>query len=349
LTQNKKNGQNKKQSSQSDLADVKSSFENNADVRTKTQPSHSNEPNSIRNVSPIPEVRVADDSGTISSFQSDSLGSLVTRRQPDSNERHHIAKKSSPTSDASQGSILSEIERLRRENDRLRQELESVSHMSSLSSTLHGDIAYQINRTQDLQGKKREDAYKSTLATLLEGNDNSRRNRVGKHGKEYSRGMRNNLEPLIRGADFDDAGSALDTITTDSPFTTNTTTQFVRDLGCDISSAPELLKKIALTTRTVATKVKSSAQEFQNERREGEASCSRAFDCVTTCMRKEKSSKCTKKTASSTLTEESSMIKRAAGYVKKPRDGSDPSCVGSVSTASTSGGHSNSILQKKDC
>lgn len=345
LDTKQKNCRNKKQSSQSDLTDVKSSFESSAEVRTKPQPSQSNEPNSIRNVSPIPEVRVADDSSTISSFQSDSLGSLVTRRQIDSNEKHKIAKKSSPKSDASQDSVLSEIERLRRENDRLRQELENVSHMSSLSSTLHGDISYQINRAQGLQGN----AYKSTLATLLEGNDNSRRNRVGRHGKEYSERTRNNLEPLIKGADFDDAGSALDTITTNSLFTTNTRTQFVRDLGCDVSSAPELLKKIALTTRTVATKVKSSAQEFQNERREGEASCSRAFDCVTTCMRKENSSKCTKKTSSSLLAEESKIIKRAAGCGNKPRDGSDPSCVGSVSTASTSGGHSNSILQKKNC
>ena len=329
------------------------------DLNTKPEesistPRHHKRVDRHQTASPVEEIKNAseDECSTVSSFQTDSLGSLVTKDNPNSHKNHSSSKKYFPKSDISTASALSEIERLRRDNDRLRQELENVSHMSSMSSAMPVD------------NKKHRDviaAHQSPLSDMLENKNSAHRRRAGMH--ENHRNNRNPYRagPLINGADFDDAGSAHDSITTYSLLPTDSNVHFTRDPGCDLRKAPELLKKIAVTTRSVAAHIKTTAQDLNNERKESKAfdgACMRPFDCVSACTRKGRTNGTVVKTAvtrASSITHETKVVLgRAVGCIKKSgtQDNSKPAyfthapSFQSTSTGSATDNNSNSFTHK---
>lgn len=145
-----------------------------------------------------------------STLQSESLGSLVTKAPP---------AETPLRSDSSMWSGMSEIERLRRENERLRGELENRSTMSSKVSSTYVKTLQEQNELlrQTIYNETRSSSdmmYKSTIATLLERDDPVQRRRRRKNSSNSPRetkaanyprhNARKPTSPLIHGADFDD-------------------------------------------------------------------------------------------------------------------------------------------------
>ena len=91
------------------------------------------------------------------SNDSEALGSLVTARSQRARMSMPATYHASP---ASVGTNLSEIERLRKENDRLREELENASQLSSKVSHMYAE---NLKRVNDRLRVTKEILYKSTL------------------------------------------------------------------------------------------------------------------------------------------------------------------------------------------
>eukprot|EP00970_Alexandrium_tamarense_P017539 scaffold9970_cov200-Alexandrium_tamarense.AAC.7 len=301
---------------------------------------------------------------------SDSLGSLVTK---DNRSKSSRSRQRPFESDLSTVSGMSEIERLRRENEKLREELENASHISSkLSSMYNKSLKHQNERLRQsledssqlssklssLQNTKstatdsRNDhdmMYKSTIEALLAKDDKRRRrkSRRGGTGVQPSQHHTNcyPMAPLINGADFDD-----DSITTYSALDSGKKVQFIRDANCDVRGAPELLKRIATTTRTVAARIKTTATEMNtDENRERLAyEASKQYEYFTACTRKNNrdqdgiSGPTT--TCASTL---GSSIGRAMGCVKPGVDKGGVSASASSQSTGT-GSVSDTLVHRRD-
>jgi len=213
---------------------------------------------------------------------------------------------------------LSEIERLRMENNRLREELENASQLSSKVSNMYANrLKLENNRlreelentsqlTKTVSGTSHQDAtmhlhnlndmvyLKSNLGTLLE-RDNETHSKKGTCEQLPARqtamtgfGQHTPVAHLINGEDFDG-----DSITTYSPIGGDEMHRihFERDAECDVG--PDFLKKtctrIATTTRTVAVQMRTVAEDLRNERRE-KGSCSIPVPgCFAVCARRGKS------------------------------------------------------------
>ena len=183
---------------------------------------------------------VRDDDDTVS-----TLGSLVTRDTWESRRRRREASGRSRTSDGSTVTELSEIDRLRRENDRLREELESASQLGSkVSGRVSGAFARDVRDLRRENDGFRGDSaldgsfdaasreMRSTLEAMLAEDERrrERRRRDAGHGTGRERGRRRRerggrsrrgaagggplvqsvaLQPashlLINGVDFDDS------------------------------------------------------------------------------------------------------------------------------------------------
>jgi len=224
-----------------------------------------------------------------------TLGSLVTKGSKSKS-------KKITSSDMSTVTELSEIEKLRQENARLREELENASQISSNVVSMYAQTLKNENHRlkEELEhtsvgtySPKRNGMFKSTLETLLEEDNKKRIKKQNRRRRLKSMTAARqeavtdfNLLPpaahLINGVDFDD-----DSITAYSQ-------PERRGGGCE--TAVLLLKssgsKIATTTRTVASQVKIVAQDMNNERKlngiDGAAcvdATSRPLDCFRTCAR----------------------------------------------------------------
>eukprot|EP00580_Thalassiosira_gravida_P007981 CAMPEP_0201639542 /NCGR_PEP_ID=MMETSP0493-20130528/19652_1 /ASSEMBLY_ACC=CAM_ASM_000838 /TAXON_ID=420259 /ORGANISM="Thalassiosira gravida, Strain GMp14c1" /LENGTH=355 /DNA_ID=CAMNT_0048112973 /DNA_START=25 /DNA_END=1094 /DNA_ORIENTATION=- len=233
-----------------------------------------------------------------------TLGSIITHGTSGQ------AKIRPKSSDISTITELSAIDQLRKENDRLREELENASQLSSRVSTVYTETLkienhrlreeleassskVSANATQHVRNPN-ETMSKSTLENLLE-RDNMKD--TSKHRRRTATRQEaitdfDHLPPvahLINGVDFDD-----DSITTYSVIG-NDVRQVVFERGG--RESPDLLKKacsrIANTTRTVADQVKTVARDLNEERRMNGSICSaplvRPLECFTACARRSKS------------------------------------------------------------
>ncbi|KAL7431205.1 hypothetical protein ACHAXH_005173, partial [Discostella pseudostelligera] len=243
-----------------------------------------------------------DDDGTVS-----TLGSLVTR---DTESRSVPIPKSKAhfISDASTVTELSEIERLRRENDLLREKLENASQLSSKVTSMYAkSLKFENNRLREEfenvsqlsaiaehqkdrhhnHKKSLDSVHRTTLETLLE-KSNGKKTRKNRRSGSLDSPVAdfNHLPPvahLINGVDFDD-----DSITS-SYYLRGSHTHLkhaIRDDGC--ATPEDLLKKtctrIATTTRSVASQMKSALSQDPNNEL-GVAPSSRPLNCFTTCRR----------------------------------------------------------------
>ena len=248
----------------------------------------------LNSMPPLTEQSVEsnDDDETVS-----TLGSLVTKDTNKSRNRKPSTKILS--SDQSTVTELSEIERLRKENDRLREELENASQLSSNVVSMYADtLKRENNRLKEeieFNGSKWEEVQqpqtlgeKAPLETLL-GHDHKKRSK--KHRRRAAAARREgrqiadfNLLPpaahLINGVDFDD-----DSTTSFTPHPRLYSERLGGGTGCE--TAELLLKKSWETTRQMASQVKAAAQDMNNERRM--SNVSRPLDCFNNCARKKSS------------------------------------------------------------
>lgn len=226
-----------------------------------------------------------------------TLGSLVTKGSEDVKS----GRKTRPpvSSDLSTVTELSEIERLRKENVKLREELENASQLSSRVSTMYAKslklennrLREEIENTSQLQEDDHLDQeammYKSTLQALLEKGNEKRRPRRNNRRRPAASAANardreaitdfNHLPPvahLINGVDFDD-----DTITNYSSLADeDDAARHLRRDGCADMRSPEFIRK-------TCSRMKSLAQDVNNERRE---SCNVPLRCFTACARKDR-------------------------------------------------------------
>lgn len=195
-----------------------------------------------------------------------TLGSIITK-ETSSKATGRVA-----SSNASANTAMSEIERLRKENDKLRQELErqaarrenerlrqelekgaaSEAPSSHLSTNTNGASEYgnEISRTKK---NHRNQMHKSTLSSFLENDVNA---------KQRPRRHRVTKNHLMKQADFDD-----ESLTSRSPPRPNR--------RVDDRTGPELLSKVAGATDWVASQVRNAAQGQGH----------RPLDCFTACSR----------------------------------------------------------------
>jgi hypothetical protein len=196
-----------------------------------------------------------------------TLGSIITKEA--STTKARVA-----SSNASTNTAMSEIERLRKENDKLRHELERQAvrrenerlrqelekRAATESSSPHRQRrADSVGESSDesfrVKGNPRNGMHKSTLTSLLESdvksNHRNRRHRVTKNH-------------LMNQADFDD-----ESITTYSPIRPR------RYERTNDPTGPELLTKVAGATGWVAEQVRNAAQGQGH----------RSLDCFTACTR----------------------------------------------------------------
>jgi len=219
-----------------------------------------------------------------------TLGSLVTKGSK-------AKSKKITSSDMSTVTELSEIEKLRQENARLREELENASQLSSnvvsmYAQTLKNEnhrLKEELEHTSVGTHSPRRGMFKSTLETLLEEDNKKRIKKQNRRRRLKSMTAARqeavtdfNLLPpaahLINGVDFDD-----DSITAYSQ-------PERRGGGCE--TAVLLLKSSGSKIRTVASQVKIVAQDMNAERKlngmDGAAcvdATSRPLDCFRTCAR----------------------------------------------------------------
>jgi hypothetical protein len=217
---------------------------------------------------------------------------------------------------------MSEIERLRRENELLREKLENRSEASSRVSsafvrTLQEQnelLRRQLNNTSPKRHTiKRNDSdmmYKSTIATLLEGEDPSRRTRRNNvpNSPRKPKGVhcRKPIAPLIPGADFDD-----ESITTYSESIKEKKVHLIRDSNYE--GVPGILQ-------TIAAQVKTATQDKNNSSRKTrscEMSFSKPLELMTACTRRDRANNRTPTCATANSTKE--VIGRAFGCIKTNR------------------------------
>jgi hypothetical protein len=278
---------------------------------------------------------------SLSTFLSDSLGSLVTQPTPPR------ARKT----DVSVRSDTSEIERLRRENELLRERLETRSEASSRVSSAYVRTLKEQNELLRLQlhsSKSRvirrngsDMMYKSTIATLLDKEDPQHRRRRTRHKntsnspRKTRANTRKPNHPLIHGADFDD-----ESITTYS--------ESVKSKKVQVEGAPGILQAIATTTQRVAAQVKTAAQERNDPSRKTRscASLSKPIEFMTVCARRDKADSRPATACVSTANSTKEVIGRALGCVKTGRvdEMTAQTNEGSVQTAQDSA--SDDLVQK---
>jgi hypothetical protein len=236
----------------------------------------------------------------VSSFDADALGSLDTMATLPSKSMALAASARSPRSirsrDApnaynSDGNTtlmdLNEIERLRRENEILKEELENVSQLSMKVSKLYTEclklenVRLRVSKECLIsQEVAASESIIHKLDIIAEEIDKTNTVKEGRKTKKKKKRVRhapnptvinefNNLLPvahLINGVDFDD-----DTVTTISTQGGYETT-------------PELLKRtcsnIVATTAILASQVKTSLNQ------QSDASASRPMDCFNHCRRR---------------------------------------------------------------
>eukprot|EP01082_Thalassiosira_pseudonana_P012759 g11494.t1 g11494 contig5:1004357-1005741(+) len=270
---------------------------------------------------------------------SDSLGSLVTK---DNRSKSSRSRQRPFESDLSTVSGMSEIERLRRENEKLREELENASHISSkLSSMYNKSLKHQNERLrQSLEDSSQLSSKLSSLQNTKSTATDSRND----HDMMY----KSTIEALLAKDDkrhFDD-----DSITTYSAIDSGKKVQFIRDANCDVRGAPELLKRIATTTRTVAARIKTTATEMNtDENRERLAyEASKPYEYFTACTRKNNRDQdgLSGPTATCACTLGSS-IGRAMGCVKPGVDKGGVSASASSQSTGT-GSVSDTLVHRRD-
>ncbi|KAL3794164.1 hypothetical protein HJC23_012871 [Cyclotella cryptica] len=269
------------------------------------------------------------DDCSISTLQSDSLGSLVTKATAEKSRRSYTSQRSG----------MSEIERLRKENERLREELENRSEMRSGVSSTYVKALKEENehlREELISASNRYNAshnspdvmYKSTIARLLERDDpanhrQSSRVNVSDSPRKSKQHVnhRKPSAPLSNGADFDD-----ESITTQSESIRDKRFQFSRD--ADVRGGPGLLQKIA----TVADQVKSSTFDRSNsarERRTCDISLSKPLELIAACTRKDKGpgepAPC-----NTTVASGKEVIERVLGYIKQNHESDKTATPGVV-------------------
>ncbi len=205
-----------------------------------------------------------------------TLGSIITRET--STTKARVA-----SSNASANTAMSEIERLRKENDklrqelerqavrreneRLRQELEKRAAANEATSpprprqTTTDSVTESSNENFRAKKNHRNGMHRSTLTSLLESdvkaNQRNRRHRVTKNH-------------LMNQADFDDETI---TETTYSPIRPNRRFERTNEF-----TGPELLTKIAGATGWVASQVRNAAQGQGHQ----------PLDCFTACTRNDR-------------------------------------------------------------
>ncbi len=210
---------------------------------------------------PVPSVDVNEKDATDDKTVS-TLGSIITK------ETSSKATARVASSNASANTAMSEIERLRKENDKLRQELErqaarrenerlrqelekrAVNEAPSSHLPRHTDGASEYdNEISRMKKNPRNQMHKSTLSSFLEGDVKA---------QQRPRHHRVTKNHLMKQADFDD-----ESLTTNSPTRPNRL--------FDESTGPELLSKVAGATDWVASQVRNAAQG--------------QVDCFTACSR----------------------------------------------------------------
>ena len=255
----------------------------------------------------IVDKKEEDDACSVSTLNTESLGSLVTKPAPTRGK-----------TDASVRSGMSEIERLRRENERLREKLENRSEASSKVSSAYVRTLQEQNKLlrRHLNNSspkrrtsiKRNDSdmmYKSTIATLLEKEDPTRRRRhrhKNNSSPRKSRGThgRKPVAPLIH-ADFDD-----ESITTYS--------ESIEGKGVQLSEGvPGILQAIATTSHKVASQVKTATQDRNKSTSINARSCE-LF--TTVCRRRNSTGGKEIRTCGSSVHSTKEVIGRAFGCIK---------------------------------
>ena len=244
-----------------------------------------------------------DEARSVVSFDADALGSLDTMVTLPSKSMALAASARSPrsirsrdasnayNSDSNTTSMeLNEIERLRRENELLKEELENVSQLSMKVSKMYTEclklenVRLRVSKecliSQEVAASESIIHKLDVIAEEIDKTNTLKEGRQKK--KKQARKLRvrhapnptvindfNNLLPvahLINGVDFDD-----DTVTT-----------FSTQGGYE--TTPELLKRtcssIVATTAILASQVKTSLNQ------QSDASASRPMDCFNHCRRK---------------------------------------------------------------
>lgn len=215
---------------------------------------------------PLSSVNVTENDATDDKSVS-TLGSILTR---ETSSKARVA-----SSNASANTAMSEIERLRKENDKLRQELErqavrrenkrlrqelekrAANEATSPHRPRHTDSAGESgDESFSVKKNPRNGMHRSTLTSLLESDVKaSQRNRRHRVTKNH----------LMNQADFDD-----ESITTYSPIRPNKCTTE--------TTGPELLTKVAGATGWVASQVRNAAQDHGH----------RPLECFAACTRKDR-------------------------------------------------------------
>ncbi|KAL3786771.1 hypothetical protein ACHAW5_002972 [Stephanodiscus triporus] len=230
----------------------------------------------------------ADDvASSLGSIDTETLGSLVTMETSKSAvaaARSFRARKSKAATfhdtDASMVSEINEIEKLRKENDRLREELENASQLSSTVSQMYAESLKLENERLRVSKKY---IYKSTLETLLEEDNKKlpRKSRVRRAPSAQAITEFDHLLPiahLINGVDFDD-----DSITTFSTITGGGKPPTVPG-GCETSKniLMKTCSRIATTTVDVASHMKTALNQ-ENQDKSCGIPTSRPMDCFNQC------------------------------------------------------------------
>lgn len=229
--------------------------------------------NKMKSAMPLASVRDNEDDATDDKTVS-SLGSIITRESSTKASKTRVV-----SSNASASTAMSEIERLRKENDKLRQELErqavlrenerlrreldkqAVAHEAALSPhrPMHPDSGGESPR---VKRNPRNGMYRSTLSSLLESDAK---------GNHHHRNLRHRggitKNHLMNQADFDE-----ESITTYSPTSKNGRFEFRDEFSGPMAFATS-------ATGWMASQVRNAAQGAQGQR---------SLDCFTACTRKDR-------------------------------------------------------------
>ena len=220
------------------------------------------------------------DNDTVSTLGVSTLGSLVTKGT--NNEAATSSKRNKPmSSSVSTVTELSVIEKLRKENDCLRQKLESAyartfklenrclrettqGETVIMSSELSDDIAEENSFLASIENA----THRTSFETLME-----------KHNKKYQN--TNNIQlpvmaNLINGVDFDN-----DSITTYSP-SNNSVQNIYFEQGCGAVTPREFRSSCSRIT-SMGIQMKRVVRELNNERKCG----TRPLDCFSACTKRE--------------------------------------------------------------
>jgi len=210
-----------------------------------------------------------DDASSLGSFDTETLGSLVTI---ETSKSVRAAARSIHVRKSKQ------IDRLRKENDLLREELANASQLSSQVSQLYAEGLKLENERLRVS---KEIIYKSTLETLFEegSKKHPRKSRVRHAPSAQAVTEFNQLLPvahLINGVDFDD-----DSITTYSAISWRTPRVFEPHQNQQ-NLLMKTCSRLATTTAEVASHVKTALNQENLDKSCG-TPISRPLDCFSHC------------------------------------------------------------------